>query len=189
MYMPCTPGGGGEPMTTPRPVTPSSVVGMPDRHADESGGPPPPGVGRYITRFDDPVTLTREGCNGNDVGIQRDRTPWYDRDYSTSNHDALVNWVDCGPIRPSLHMRQQTVTRQQGTSATRNFDPHPIGSYGTQDQSHGMHTNPPLWKTASLKNFRDRQQQQPARVNRLSPAVYTGQSYSQTTVVQGGARS
>lgn len=180
--------GGVEPMTTPRPPTPSSMDGMPDRHADKSGGPVPGGVGRFIPRFNDYVTLTREEVNGNDDLIQRDRVPWYDRDYLTSNHDSLVNWTDCGPIRPSLHMRQQTVTRMQGTSATRNFDPHPIVTLGMQDQGHGMHTNPPQPKAAANRNFRDRQQQQPARVNRLSPSVYTGQSYSQTTVVQGGSR-
>lgn len=174
-------------MSTPRPITPSSVVGSIDRHADQAGGPPePPGYGRYIPRFDDRVTLTREQANNNELTIQHERVPWYDQDYLTSNHDSLVNWTDCGPIRPSLHMRQVTINRQVGTSATRNFDPHPIMAWGTQDQGHGMHTNPAMSKVSTLKNFRARQQQQPARINRLSPAVYSGQSYSQTTVIQGG---
>lgn len=175
------------PMTTPRPVTPSSALGSIDRHADQAGGPPePPGVGRFIPRWSATPTLTREQANPNEQTIQHERFPWYDRDYMTSHHDTLVNWTDCGPIRPALHMRQETVNRQVGTSATRNFDPHPISSFGIQDQGHGMHTNPPLTKIATNRNFRDRQQQQPARVNRLSPAVYTGQSFSQTTVIQGG---
>lgn len=178
------------PMTTPRPVTPDSTLGAIDRHADRAGGPPePPGIGRFIPRWSDTPTRTREGVNGNEQTIQHERTPWYDQDYSTSNHDTLVNWVDCGPIRPSLHMRNVTVNRQVGTSATRFFDPHPISQFGTQDQGHGMHTNPEPTKKATNRNFRARQQQQPARINRLSPAVYTGQSYSQTTVVQGGGRS
>lgn len=185
MLYPCTPT--VVPMTTPRAITPSSAEGMPDRHADNSGGPVFGGIGRTLGRFYDYITGTREMVNGNDENIQRDRTPWYDNDYMTSHHDTLVNWTDCGPVRPSLHMRQQTVTRMQGTSATRNFDPNPVveGS-GMQDQGHGMHTNPPLSKKAINANFRARQQQVPARVNRLSPAVYTGQSYSQTTSVQGG---
>jgi hypothetical protein len=179
------------PMSTPRPVTPDSADGFIPRHAAGSGvgGPPsPPGVGRYIPRFSDEVTLTREGVNRNEQTIQHERFPWYDQDYMTSNHDTLVNWTDCGPIRPSLHNRQETINRQVGTSATRNFDPRPINSYGTQDQGHGFHTNPEPYKASTNRNFRNRQQQQPARINRLSPAVYTGQSYSQTTTIQGGAR-
>jgi hypothetical protein len=180
--------GGSWPMTTPRPPTPTSVVGSLDRHADQSGGSAPGGVGRFIPRFDDPVTLTREQVNGAEETIQHERIPVYDSNYMTSNHDTLVNWTDCGPIRPSLWMRNTTVNRQVGTSATRNFDPHPITTLGTQDQGHGMHTNPSQPKAAVNKNFRARQQQQPARVNRLSPSVRSGQSYSQTTTIQGGAR-
>lgn len=176
------------PMTTPRPVTPTSADGSIYRHADESGGPVPGGVGRFIPRWSDPVTQTREGVNGNEQSIQHERTPWYDVDYMTSNHDTLVNWTDSGPIRQSLHMRQVTINRQVGTSATRNFDPTPITQYGMQDQGHGMHTNPEQPKARQLANFRARQQQQPARVNRLSPSVYTGQSFSQTTVIQGSGR-
>ena len=182
------------PLTTPRPVTPTSADGSLYRHADGAGGPPTPaGVGRFIPRFDNIVTLTREQANANEQTIVHERNPWYDQDYMTSHHDSLVNWTDCGPIRQSLHMRNVTINRQVGTSATRNFDPNPIATYGVQDgttggQVHGMHTNPPNYKVASNRNFRDRQQQQPARINRLSPAVYTGQSYSQTTVVQGGGR-
>ncbi len=179
------------PLTTPRPVTPTSADGALYRHADGAGGPPTPaGVGRFIPRWSNFVTLTREQANGNEQTIAHERTPFYDRDYMTSNHDSLVNWTDCGPIRQSLHMRNYTVNRQVGTDATRNFDPNPIATYGTQDgttggQVHGMHTNPTPYKVPVNRNFRDRQQQQPARLNRLSPAVYTGQSYSQTTAVQG----
>lgn len=181
--------GGSWPMTTPRPPTPTSIDGSLDRHADKSGGGAPGGVGRFIPRFDDPITLTREQVNANEQSIQHERTPWYDSDYMTSNHDTLVNWTDCGPIRPSLHMRNTTVNRQVGTSNTRNQDPHPIVMYGTQDQGHGMHTNPNQPKSMVNKNFRARQQQQPARVNRLSPSVRSGQSFSQTTTIQGGGQA
>lgn len=181
-------------LTTPRPVTPTSADGALYRHADGAGGPPTPaGVGHYIPRWSAPGPQTRENANANESTIVHERTPWYDIDYMTSNHDSLVNWTDSGPIRQSLHMRQMTVNRQVGTSATRNFDPNPIATYGTQDgtgpyggQVHGMHTNPEPYKGSVNRNFRDRQQQQPARFNRLSPALYTGQSYSQTTVIQGG---
>ncbi len=177
------------PMSTPRPASPNSAEPFVPRHAAGSGvgGPPsPPGVGRLIPRWSDPGPLTREQANPNEQSIQHERTPWYDQDYMTSNHDTLVNWTDCGPIRPSLHMRQETINRQVGTSATRNFDPRPIQAFGSQDQGHGMHTNPEAYKQSTNRNFRSKVQQQPARINRLSPGVYTGQSYSQTTVIQGG---
>lgn len=178
------------PLTTPRPVTPSSVDGALDRHADWSGGPvAPAGVGRYISRWSDPVTQTREQANANEQTIGHERMPWYHTGYIGSHHDALVNWTDCGPIRAALHNRQVTINRQVGTSATRAFDPYPITMYGTQDQGHGMHTNPVQPKSGVNANFRARQQQLPTRVNRLSPAVYNGQSYSQTTVIQGSAGS
>lgn len=179
------------PLTSPRPITPTSVDGSLDRHADWSGGPvSPAGVGRFIPRWSDPVTLTREQANANEQTISHERMPWYHTGYIGSHHDTLVNWTDCGPVRAALHNRQVTINRQVGTSATRAFDPHPIRTYGTQDGTnggvvHGMHTNPEPYKSAVNANFRARQQQQPARVNRLSPAVYNGQSYSQTTVVQG----
>lgn len=181
------------PMTTPRPPTPTSVVGSLSRHASPSGnsgpGPvTPAGVGRFIPRWSDPVTLTREQANANEQSIQHERFPWYDSEYMTSNHDTLVNWTDCGPIRQNLHMRNTTINRQVGTSNTRAQDPMPIRQFGTQDQGHGLHTNPEQPKLGTIKNFRARVQQQPARVNRLSPAVYTGQSYSQTTQLQGGGR-
>lgn len=177
------------PLTSPRPITPTSVDGSLDRHADFSGGPPTPaGVGRFIPRWSNPVTLTREQANPNEQSIAHERMPWYHTGYTGSNHDSLVNWTDCGPVRAALHMRNTTINRQVGSSATRAYDPYPISSYGTQDQGHGMHTNVQKehWTSA---NYRDRQQQQPARINRLSPAVYYGQSYSQTTALQGSAGS
>lgn len=178
-----------------RPVTPSSVDGSLDRHADQSGGPvSPAGVGRFIPRWSAAPTLTREQANANEQTIGHERFPWYHLGYIGSHHDTLTNWTDSGPVRPALHMRQVTINRQVGTSQTRAFDPFPIRTYGTQDgtldgRTHGMHTTPEPAKKSTLKNFRARQQQTPARVNRLSPAVYTGQSYSQTTAVQGSTGS
>jgi hypothetical protein len=176
------------PMTTARPPFPSSSRGMPDRHADRSGGPPAQGWGgRFIQRFMDFVTLTREGVNANEAGVQHERFPYYQQPYLGSHHDTLVNWTDSGPVRPTLHNRQVTVARQQGTSNTRNLDPHPvIAGSGMQDQGHGMHTNPERSKKAVNRNFRAKVQMQPAYINRLSPARNFGQSYSGTTTIQGG---
>lgn len=169
------------PMTTPTAPYDEDT----NRLLDSRGGPAFGGQGLTIGHglVDG---LTREGCNPNEAQVQHERTPSYHQTYLGSSHDWLVNWTDSGPVRPGLWMRQQTIRRLAGTDATRNFDPHPIGTFGTQDQGHGMHTNPPQPKTGVNKNFRGRTQQQPARINRLSPAVYTGQSYSQTTQIQGG---
>lgn len=169
-------------MTTPRPPYDRSV----NRRLDSAGGRDARGVGREISPGLIDGTI-REGNGGysRDDLIARDRSPWYDRDYQTSNHDSLVNWTDCGQPRATLWMRQVTLAQQIGTTATRNFDPHPIVGYGSQDQGHGMHTNPAPWKRATNARFHDTAQMVPTHVNRLSPARYTGQSYSQTTRVAG----
>lgn len=176
------------PMTTPRPPRPSSARGMPDRHADQSGGPTYTGWGgRFIQRFMDYITLTREGVNANETLVQHERFPYYQQSYMGSHHDTLVNWTDSGPVRPTLHQRQVTVTCQQGTSNTRNLDPHPVvPGTGMADQGHGMHTNPERGKKAQNRNFRAKAQMTPAYINRLSPARNFGQSYSGTTTIQGG---
>jgi hypothetical protein len=83
-------------------------------------------------------------------------------------------------------MRNETLRIQVGTTATRNYDPHPIDRFGMQDQGHGMHTNPAPNRVRTNARYRSTVQQQPARFNRLSPAANAGQSYSQTTRVQGG---
>ena len=156
------------------------------RKGDGIGGPPYGGQGHEIT----PGLVdgrTRENANPNEALVQHERMPTYHQAYQGSSHEWRVAWTDSGPVRPALWMRQTTVRRQAGSDNTRNFDPHPITGWGTQDQGHGMHTNHPMPKTWVNKNFRGRVQQQPARINRLSPAVYTGQSYSQTTQVQGAA--
>ena len=171
-------------MTSPRPATPSSAEGMPDRHADASGGWAPGGVGREDPRFTAVPTRTRENANSLESQVQHERVPWLHTGYVGSHTTSWVDW-DATPARPSLHMLQQTLRRQQGSSATRAFDPHPVATFGMQDQGHGMHTNPPQPKAGVNGKRAARQQQTGARVNRLSPQVYSGQSYSRVTLIQG----
>lgn len=157
-----------------------------------AGGPPrPAGMGHAIEPgVIDAMVREGPGINGGTTInrlILRDRMPWYDRDYMVGNDNTLVDWTRSGPIRPSLHNRQMTLTKQVGTDGTRNFDPRPIRSYGMQDQGHGMHTNPEPTKKRTNARYRSgNPQMQPTRIGRLSSSVYTGQSYSQTTRIQGG---
>jgi hypothetical protein len=159
------------------------------RRGDGTGGVDARGHGReIIPGLVDGVIRESTGAYSRDKLILRDRMPTYMRDYMTGNANTLVDWTNCGYIRPSLRMRQATVRRQVGTDATRNFDPHPIVGFGTQDQGHGMHTNVAPYKRAANARHFGIPQMMPANVNRLTSARYSGQSYSQTTTVYGGGR-
>jgi hypothetical protein len=162
------------------------------RHAGaggSAGGPAdPPGIGRAITPgLVDGRIREGDGANTWDRLVQHERMPWYHLPYAVGQADTLTDWTMSGPIRPSLNMRQATVRKLVGTDATRNYDPHPKPrEAGTADQGHGMHTNPTLSARLTQARYRNTVQQQPARINRLAAARYAGQSYSQTTRVQGG---
>lgn len=169
-------------LTTPRAPYDRSV----NRRGDSAGGADQRGQGRVISPGLIDNTI-REGQGGysRDRLIERDRMPIYVRDYMVGNANTLVDWTNCGDPRPSLWMRQVTVRRQGGTDGTRNFDPRPIQGYGTQDQGHGLHTNPQPFKRATNARFQQTAQMQPTSFNRLSQARYAGQSYSQTTRMAG----
>jgi hypothetical protein len=172
-----------DPMTTPR----APYDRFTARKGDGVGGRDARGTGREIVPgLVDGQIRGGRGWYAGDDKIVRDRIPYYDRDYMTGSCDTLVNWTQCGPVRPSLHMRQSTTREMVGTSATRNFDPFPIRGYGSQDQGHGMHTNPQPTKRLTNARYANTTQMQPARVGRLMSARYSGQSFSQTTRVQGG---
>jgi hypothetical protein len=114
-----------------------------------------------------------------DTAIRRDRIPWIPRPSYIFPADGWVNWTACGPIRPTLHMRCATIREMQGNSNTR------------QDQDptnlqRGLHTNPPDAVARTMPRYvSGNPQMQPGRQDRLSPAQYNGQSFSQTTVNQG----
>jgi|SRR5881394_420517 len=173
-----------EPMTTPT----APYDRFTARRGDSRGGRDARGMGRDITPgLVDGVIREAAGAYSRDHLIERDRIPTYVRDYMVGNADTLVDWTRSGDIRPTLRMRQQTVRPMVGSDNTRNFDPHPIVGYGTQDQGHGMHTNPAPYKRATNARYGSGiPQMMPAHVNRLTSARYSGQSYSQTTRVVGG---
>lgn len=163
------------------------------RRLDSPPGPvEPAGVGRTIAPgLVDGRIRELGGAYSRDSGIRRDRTPVYDFDnYRPAG--ALVDWTMSGPIRRSLWMRNHTLTRMQGSDNTRAQDPHPVVTFGSQDglhgsPPHGMHTNPVNGRALSMRTYQatGRAQMTSARYNRLADSVYTGQSYSQTTRVNG----
>lgn len=155
----------------------------PNRRLDAAGGPPDP-AGRGRTIIPGLVDgRTRDlGAFANDVLIRRDRTPVYDNDtYRPAG--SLVDWTMSGPIRRSLWMRNHTIRRMAGSDATRNLDPRPVTTYGTQDRGHGMHSNPVNGRAQSFRRMTlpANARMTAGRPNRLADSRYFGQSYSQTT--------
>lgn len=121
----------------------------------------------------------------NDGAIVRDRVPTIQRPYYLPPADTWVNWTTCGPVRSTLHMQNSSYRQMAGNSNTRNADP-VATTYGTQTQGHGLHTTPKAATARTIGRYFNTVQMVPPRADRLSQARYSGQSYSQTTVMQGG---
>lgn len=118
----------------------------------------------------------------NDDQIRRDRTPWFPSTGRSGAGTAEPDWTAAGPTRPELHARNVTVRTMAGTSQTRAFaDP--------RDPSVGLHTNSKVRPSGNLERYKAGASGiLPGRTDRLSPARYSGQSYSQTTLEQGARR-
>jgi hypothetical protein len=115
----------------------------------------------------------------NDALIRRDHTPNWPTDNKHGVGDPWVNWTDCGPTRPELHSRIVNWRVMAGTSNTR-YIPNPYdGTVGL----HSRTARPPMGNIqryqAGASTIR------PGRQNRLTQGTYNGQSYSQTTKMQG----
>lgn len=134
-----------------------------------------------------------------DYGILRDNTPYYQRQHYVAAGHGVASWA-AFPARPALNQRNVTVNRRVGTSATRHLVDPRTGTTGLvsqgprtgQGSAMGYHTQAtgrdhpsttvPRYSDSTLGTMSRRRQ------NRLSPARYNGQSYSQTTLLQGGNR-
>lgn len=138
--------------------------------------PPPHGLADTQERYSPKVS---------DTLIMRDHTPWYPVQHYTPPGKAGINWAEAGPALPSLRQRNVTINPMVGNSNTRQLQ-NPLAP------GHGLHTEfPDNWHTAKTHTrylLDDSAKIQPWRQNRLSPSRYTGQSYSQTTEVQGAVR-
>jgi len=119
----------------------------------------------------------------NDSGIRRDRTAWFPTDTRSGVGTGTVDWTAAGPPRPEIHLRNVTVRTMAGTSRTRALAS-PV------DASIGLHSATVVTPRGNVERYRATGvAMRPARTDRLSPARYAGQSYSQTTQLQGaGAR-
>lgn len=116
-----------------------------------------------------------------DQRVRRDRGPFYQRPTYLPPPQTWVNWTAAGPPRPELHMRNATLRTMVGTSASR--FPTVAGS-----PTGGMHTMTPSGVSRTVPRYVSTPQMTAARQMRLSPGQYSGQTYSQTTRLQGRSR-
>lgn len=135
---------------------------------------PAPGVAdpwaRYQGGWADAGSLTRQN------------TPWYQTQYYVPAGRGVASWA-ASPPRPSLNQMDMAYMIRQGTSQTRHLLDPRTGVTGLHTQQAGVsHTA----ATVGRYSNPDVPQMRVRRQNRLSPAVYYGQSYSQTTLLQGG---
>lgn len=112
-----------------------------------------------------------------DDEILRDRGPFFQRPRFIPPADNWVSWTKAGPARPELHMRNATLRDMVGNSASR----YPV----VDTPSTGMHTMGPAGVARTFPRFQQTPQMTGTRQFRLLPGQYSGQTYSQTTQVQG----
>lgn len=146
---------------------------------------------------------TRYPGTVNDTKIHRQQQPWYSAAAYTPAGISWVNWTAAGPTRPELHMRDATYRLMQGNSQTRNLlNPGPgeaVVAPGyrsmpdgrivqpTRPMRVGLHTDPKRAARVTVERYTNgNPQMRRPRQDRLRSGQYTGQSYSQTTRVQGG---
>lgn len=195
-----------QPMHTPAP--PFNRWGTRLNH---STGGPYPARQAWAQQVNAETQINPRPDNLNDGAISRERMPYFRTGYYTGT-GSLVNWTACGPARPSLHMRDVTMRRMAGTSNTRAQDPVPAGP-GIQDGNgslpggirnlnssgievptnntpHGLHTRVKgaVTRQSTVRRLSGAAQMRPGRQNRLSNSTGQGQSFSQTTIHQGGGR-
>jgi hypothetical protein len=115
-----------------------------------------------------------------DSEIVRDRHSYYQQPRMPRVGDGWVNWTAAGPLRPELHQRSVSWRNMVGNSASR----FPVVATPTT----GMHTMGPSGVARTVPRFVTTPQMTAARPFRLSPGQYSGQTYSQTTKIQGRGR-
>lgn len=171
------------------------------RRRDGSGGPVVPLTRRTLVNGIE-NSDARYSPTTNDSQILRDKTPWYPAEVYYPAGQSWVNWTAAGPVRPELHMRDVTIRTMVGTSATRNLQNPVIAQHEvvpgyrslpdgrivqpTVGIPSGLHTNPAAAVQRSFPRYVKTPQIVPGRQDRLRAGQYTGQSYSQTTIPQGG---
>ena len=115
-----------------------------------------------------------------DREIIRDRGPFMAQPQYIPPPVTWISWTAAGPTRPELHMRNSTFRSMVGNSLSR----YPV----VDSPSTGMHTMGPAGTQRTADRYVSTPQMVSARQFRLSPGQYSGQTYSQTTKLQGGRR-
>jgi hypothetical protein len=122
---------------------------------------------------------TRYPGDAFDSQIMRDRGPFYMRPHYQPAAESWVNWTAAGPLRPELHMRNATLREMVGNSNSR----YPVVINAPTTGMHTMIPGPGAQRT--VQRYVTTPQMTAARINRLAPGQYAGQTYSQTTRLQG----
>lgn len=152
------------------------------RRRTSPGGAAPTLTRRTLARGIDDQDVRAPGYL-NDDAIRFDRTPWMHAEAVSGVGTGTVNWTESGPPRAELHMRALPGVRTMaGTSRTRY-----LANPG--DPSIGLHSATPVTPRGNIQRYAgQRPTIRPGRQNRLTQATYSGQSYSQTTLMQGARR-
>lgn len=173
----------------------------PVRRRNSGGGEPRQLLRRTLAAGMDSESARFPGTV-NDNLIRRQQQAWYPMDTYTPAGNSWVSWTDAGPCRPELHMRDASYRLMQGNSRTRQLlNPGPgltvtaPGYRSTQDGRIiqpttqvrvGLHTDPKRTARITVERYTNKNPRMTtARQDRLRSGQYTGQSYSQTTRVQG----
>lgn len=117
----------------------------------------------------------------NDGGIRRDNTPWIPTQTYIAAGKGVASWAEF-PARDSLWQRDVTYNRRVGTNQTRYLQNPDAPGTGLHSQQVGVdHSSvtQARYQEDNLGRMVRRRQ------GRLSPARYDGQSFSQTTQIQG----
>lgn len=173
----------------------------PVRRRNGVGGPVLLGLRRTLAAGMDSESARYPGTI-NDAGIHRQQMPWYPNPTYQPAGDSWVNWTAAGPVRPELHMRDASYRLMEGNSRTRNLQmPGPgervtAPGYRTTPDGKiiqptttvraGLHTDPKRAARITVERYTNKNPKMTtARQDRLRSGQYTGQSYSQTTRIQG----
>lgn len=150
--------------------------------------PPPPmwagapyaGVGNQVERY--------YGA-WDDGGINAEHTTFVATETYSRPGGGYNEWTQCGPSLngPGIWTRDVVVNQRQGTSNTSYLQNPEDPGTGLVTQVQGLSTYAAQVSQQQARYLDPAVPQQTRRrQGRLSPARYTGQSYSQTTQVQGG---
>ena len=173
----------------------------PIRRRNSAGGEPRQLMRRTLVAGMDGESTRYPGTT-NDTGIHRQQQPWYPMDTYTPAGDSWVNWTAAGPCRPELHMRDAAWRLMVGNSQTRQllypgpgltvtapgYRSQPDGTIvqPTYTSPVGLHTDPKRAARITVERYTNKNPKMTtARKDRLRSGQYTGQSYSQTTRIQG----